>query len=102
MKGFKTWLLTLPIITFKNIFIYLLIINLLGFLAMFIDKKKAQKGRWRISEHALFMFDWLGGGIGTITGMYIFRHKTQKKKFTIGMPIILILEVIFLIYMIVI
>ena len=102
MKGFKLWLLTLPIITFKNIFTYLLIINLLGFLAMYIDKKKAEKGRWRISEHALFMFTWLGGGIGTIAGMYKFRHKTQKKKFTIGMPIILVLEVIFLIYMIII
>jgi len=102
MKGFKAWLLTLPIITFKNIFIYLLVINILGFLVMFIDKKKAEKGRWRISEHALFMFTWLGGGIGTIAGMYKFRHKTQKKKFTIGMPIILGLEIIYLIYMIVI
>lgn len=102
MKGFKEWLLTLPIITFKNIFLYLLIINLLGFLVMFIDKKKAEKGRWRISEHTLFVFTWLGGGIGTIAGMYLFRHKTQKKKFTIGMPVILILEIIFLIYMIII
>ncbi len=102
MKGFKEWLLTLPIITFKNIFLYLLIINLLGFLVMFIDKKKAEKGRWRISEHALFVFTWLGGGIGTIAGMYLFRHKTQKKKFTIGMPAILVLETVFLIYMIVI
>lgn len=102
MKGFKAWLLTLPIITFKNIFIYLLIINLLGFLVMFWDKKKAQKGRWRISENTLFVFTWLGGGIGTILGMYKFRHKTQKKKFTIGMPVILALEVIFLIYMIII
>ena len=102
MKGFKEWLLTLPIITLKNVFLYLLIINLLGLLVMFIDKKKAQKGRWRISEHTLFVFTWLGGGIGTIAGMYLFRHKTQKKKFTIGMPVILILEIVFLIYMIVI
>lgn len=102
MKGFKEWLLTLPIITFKNIFLYLLVINLLGFLVMFIDKKKAEKGRWRISEHTLFVFTWLGGGIGTIAGMYLFRHKTQKLKFTIGMPVILVLEIIFLIYMIII
>ena len=102
MKGFKEWLLTLPIITFKNIFLYLLIINLLGFLIMFIDKKKAEKGRWRISEHTLFVFTWLGGGIGTIAGIYLFRHKTQKLKFTIGMPVILVLEIIFLIYMIII
>ena len=81
MKGFKEWLLTLPIITFKKIFLYLLVINLLGFLVMLIDKKKAQKGRWRISEHTLFVFTWLGGGIGTIAGMYLFRHKTKKIKF---------------------
>lgn len=102
MKYFKNWLLTLPIITFKNIFIYLIIINLLGFLIMFIDKRKAEKGSWRIPEKTLFLFTWLGGGIGTIAGMYTFRHKTQKKKFTIGMPIILTLEIIFLIYMIII
>ncbi len=102
MKGFKEWLLTLPIITFKNILIYLIIINFLGFLIMFIDKKKAEKGRWRISEHTLFVFTWLGGGIGNIAGMYAFRHKTQKKKFTIGMPLILIAETVFLIYMIII
>ena len=102
MKGFKEWLLTLPIITFKNIFLYLLVINLLGFLVMLIDKKKAEKGRWRISEHTLFVFTWLGGGIGTIAGMYLFRHKTKKLKFTIGMPVILVLEIIFLIYMIII
>lgn len=102
MKAFKTWLLTLPIINLKNILIYLIIINLLGFFAMLIDKKKAEKGKWRISEHSLFVLTWLGGGIGTICGMYKFRHKTQKRKFTIGMPIILGLEIISLIYMIII
>ena len=102
MKEFKAWLLTLPIITIKNLLIYLLIINLLGFLIMYVDKKRAKKDRWRISEHTLFLFTWLGGGIGTILGMYKFRHKTLKKKFTIGMPIILILEIAFLIYMIII
>ncbi len=102
MKGFKEWLLTIPIFTLKNFLIYLVIINLLGFLVMFIDKRKAEKGKWRIPEKTLFLFTWLGGGIGTIAGMYRFRHKTQKKKFTIGMPVILILETIFIIYMIII
>lgn len=102
MKAFKTWLLTIPVITLKNILVYLIFINLIGFLAMLIDKRKAEKGKWRISEHALFVLTWLGGGIGTIAGMYKFRHKTQKKKFTIGMPIILMLEIIFLIYMLII
>ena len=88
------------IIGVKNIVIYLLVINLLGFFAMGIDKWKAKKGSWRISENALFMFTILGGGIGTIAGIYAFRHKTKKAKFTIGMPVILILEVILFVYLI--
>ena len=59
---------------------------------MGIDKLKAKRGSRRIPENTLFMFTILGGGVGTILGMYIFRHKTKKKKFTVGMPIILILE----------
>lgn len=69
---------------------------------MFIDKKRAQNGRWRIPESTLFMFTWLGGGIGTIYGMHKFRHKTKKKKFTIGMPVILAIETVFLLYMLII
>lgn len=102
MKEFKMWLLTLPIITAKNIIIYLVLVNLLGFLIMYIDKRRAVKSRWRISEGTLFLFTWIGGGIGTILGMYKFRHKTQKKKFTIGMPVITLLELFFLLYIIII
>lgn len=83
----------------KNIIIYLLVINILGFLAMGLDKLKAKKGRWRIPENTLFAFTILGGGIGTIAGMYVFRHKTKKLKFTIGMPVILILEILLIIYL---
>ena len=90
----------IKVIGIKNIIIYLLIINILGFFAMGIDKWKAKRGSWRIPENTLFMFTILGGGIGTIAGMYTFRHKTKKPKFTIGMPIILILEVLLLIYLI--
>ena len=84
----------ISIIGIKNIIIYFLVINILGFLAMGIDKWKAKHGKWRIPENTLFMFSLLGGGIGTIAGIYSFRHKTQKAKFTIGMPAILILEII--------
>jgi len=87
------------LIGLKNIIIYLLIINVLGFLAMGLDKWKAKKGRWRIPEDSLLMFTILGGGIGTITGIYTFRHKTKKLKFTIGMPLILILEILLFIYL---
>ena len=87
------------IIGLKNIVVYLLVINILGFLAMGFDKWKAKKGRWRIPEDSLFMFTILGGGTGTIAGIYIFRHKTKKAKFTIGMPVILILEILLFIYL---
>ena len=81
--------------------IYLVIINFLGFIIMGIDKLKAKRGSRRIPENTLFMFTILGGGVGTILGMYIFRHKTKKKKFTVGMPIILIIEVLlFILYFI--
>jgi len=50
---------------------------------MLIDKQKAKKGSWRIPEKTLFLLTLLGGGIGTITGMYLFRHKTRKLYFTV-------------------
>jgi len=86
------------IFTIKNIVIYLIVINIIGFLAMWIDKRKAKMGRWRIKEKTLFLITLLGGGIGTIAGMYTFRHKTQKLAFTIGLPGILILEIATVIY----
>ena len=82
------------IFTVKNIVIYLISINIVTFLAMFIDKKRAEKGEWRIKESTLFMLVLLGGGIGGIAGMYTFRHKTQKMQFVIGFPAILIIEII--------
>ena len=65
---------------------------------MLIDKKKAENGKWRIQEKTIFMVTILGGGIGTILGMYIFRHKTKKLQFTIGLPVITILEIIRFVY----
>ena len=85
----------------KYAIIYLIIINLAGFLAMSIDKRRAKKGEWRIKEGTLFLITLLGGGIGTISGMYIFRHKTKKLKFTIGLPTIFITENVLMIYFLV-
>ena len=82
------------IFTVQNIIIYFVAINLIAFLAMWIDKKKAKKGSWRIKESTLFTLVFLGGGIGGIAGMYTFRHKTKKLYFTIGFPTILICEII--------
>ena len=82
----------------RNMITYFLAINIIGFLIMFIDKQKAKRGAWRIPEKTLFIITALGGGIGTTAGMYVFRHKTQKLQFVIGLPFITILEIILAIY----
>ena len=82
------------IFTVKNILIYLLIINLISFIAMYIDKKRAKWGKWRIKESTLFMLALIGGSIGGIAGMYTFRHKTKKSRFVVGFPAVLIIQII--------
>jgi len=82
------------IFTIKNIIIYLIVINLITLLAMYIDKRKAKKAKRRIPEKTLFTLVFLGGGIGGIAGMYAFRHKTKKARFVVGFPAILILEIL--------
>ena len=84
----------------RNIIIYFVVINIIGFLIMYIDKQKAKRGVWRIPEKTIFIITALGGGIGTIAGMYTFRHKTQKLQFVVGLPFITILEIILAIYLI--
>lgn len=83
----------------KNIIIYLIVINILAFIAMWWDKHEAKVEDWRISEKTLFALVLMGGGIGGILGMYMFRHKTKKWYFKYGFPIILFLEIIFCIYL---
>ena len=85
--------------TYEYIVIYLIIINIIGFLAMGIDKRRAKLMEWRIPEKTLFLITLFGGGIGTILGMYTFRHKTKKKYFTIGLPAIVIIEIVSVIYL---
>ncbi len=82
------------IFNIQNIIIYFVAINLITFFVMWLDKRKAKKGKWRIPENTLLLFVILGGGIGGIAGMYTFHHKTQKAKFVIGFPVILICEVL--------
>lgn len=74
--------------------LYLIIINAVGFMLMLIDKWKAKKNRWRIPEATLFLVAAIGGSIGSIAGMYAFRHKTKHIKFTFGMPLILAIQVV--------
>ncbi len=82
-----------------NVIIYLLLINLIGILIMYADKRRAKYGRWRIPEKTLLLVAMLGGSIGTLIGMYWFRHKTQKLKFVLGFPTILISEIIVITYL---
>ena len=81
----------------KNAFLivgaYFLIVNLWGFLQMYIDKKKAERSYWRLSEFSLFIPAILGGAPGCLLGMHLFRHKTKHLKFVIGMPLILLIYV---------
>ena len=71
--------------------------NLVGFLSMLIDKKKAERGSWRIKESTLLIIAVLGGSIGSIAGMYTFRHKTQKPRFYVGLPIIIVLQILIIV-----
>lgn len=71
-----------------------LIINILGYIIMGIDKKRAKKGLYRVPEKTLFLIALFGGSIGSILGMHHFRHKTKHWYFKYGMPLILILQVI--------
>ena len=73
----------------KLLSFYLLIINALGFLLMLVDKWKARKNRWRVRESTLMLIAALGGSVGSLLGMYLFRHKTLHLKFTLGIPLIL-------------
>ena len=76
----------------EYLLIYLLLINALGFILMLLDKWKAIHQVWRIPEKTLFLTALLGGSIGTLGGMYLFRHKTKHRSFTLGIPAILILQ----------
>lgn len=71
---------------------YLILINALGLVLMFADKKKARRGAWRIPEATLMTVAALGGSIGSLAGMYLFRHKTKHPKFYLGIPVILVLQ----------
>ncbi len=83
---------------FVGIVIYLIIANCVGFVAMGIDKSKAKRGAWRIPEKTLFLLSIIGGSVGTWLGMYAFHHKTKHWYFVVGMPLILVVQIILAIY----
>ncbi len=73
--------------------VYLVLVNAAGLLFMFVDKQKAQRGQWRIPEATLMLTAAIGGSVGSLLGMYLFHHKTRHSKFTVGIPLILVLQV---------
>lgn len=80
------------------IFAYLLIINIFTLVVFGWDKQQAQGGRTRVAEKRLWGLNWLGGSLGGVLGMYLFRHKTRHFKFRVGLPAILVAQAALLIY----
>ena len=83
----------------EEIICYLLAVNIATFLLYGIDKYKAKKSKWRISEATLLMMAVIGGSIGAWSGMRLWHHKTMHKKFKYGIPIIIILQVALAVYL---
>ena len=74
--------------------LYLLVVNLAAFLVMGLDKRRARRGAWRISEKALFLPAVLGGALGGLAGMRVFHHKTKHWYFRWGFPLLLTLQLV--------
>ena len=78
----------------KLLFVYLILINAFALALMLADKQKARKNRWRIPERTLMAVAILGGSLGAMIGMNLFRHKTRHPKFSIGLPVIFAVQVV--------
>lgn len=78
---------------------YLIFVNILTFIFYGVDKWKAKHHKWRISEACLLLLAVIGGSLGALLGIYGFRHKTKHKKFTIGVPVILVLQICILFWL---
>lgn len=76
---------------------YLAIVNIAAFALMGIDKYKAKNNKWRIKEKTLFLSAIIGGSLGAMYGMHMFRHKTKHKSFIFGIPAILIVQILLVI-----
>lgn len=76
------------------LYLYLIAINIIGLIMMGVDKSKAKNHQWRIPEKTLILVAVIGGSLGSIIGMHTFRHKTKHAKFYIGLPLILIIQVV--------
>ncbi len=77
----------------KVIAIYMAVMSIVAFAAYGIDKVKAKKNLWRIPEKVLILLAFIGGSLGALIGMYVFHHKTKKLKFTVLVPLALIIHI---------
>lgn len=75
---------------------YFLLINIVTFVLYGIDKRKAQKGKWRIPEKTLLLMATAGGAFGALCAMHIYRHKTKNLKFKLGVPVLLAIQIVIL------
>lgn len=82
-----------------SLVMYLIGINILAFVVFGIDKYKAIKKKFRVPEKTLFLLAVIGGSIGALAGMFVFRHKTRKWYFRIGIPVILGVQILLLVYL---
>jgi uncharacterized membrane protein YsdA (DUF1294 family) len=79
-----------------GIIIYIILMSLIGFCQMGMDKNRARKQRWRISERTLFLTAGIGGSFGSLLGMYVFHHKTKHLRFVLGIPALALIHIILL------
>ena len=84
----------------KIIIIYLTSINVATFITYGIDKMKAKRSKWRIREASLLLLAVLGGSIGALLGMKVWHHKTMHKKFKLGIPLIIVVQIALVIWII--
>ncbi len=80
------------------ILVYLLFINVVTFIAFGVDKRKAKHNKWRIAEKTLLGLAAIGGSVGALLAMRMFHHKTKHKRFYIGVPVIILLQIVFVIW----
>lgn len=82
------------------VLIYLAAINIIGFVSFFIDKSRSIRSKWRIPEATLLSFALFGGGVGCFLGMKVFHHKTLKPAFYIGIPAIILMHILLILFLV--
>lgn len=80
----------------KGIIIYVIIMSIISFCQMGMDKNRARKQRWRITERTLFLTAGIGGSFGGLLGMYVFHHKTKHMRFVLGIPALMLIHILLL------